>query len=69
MKTQGELLAEADHLGDSKIPINMNGKISYSLAIFELTLWGDEVRVIDERQYQLVQTDQLNADEIRIYRY
>lgn len=38
------------------------------IAIFELTLKDDEVRVVQERHYKLVPADQLEQDAIRAYR-
>lgn len=37
------------------------------VALFELTLQGDEVKVVDERHYKLVPADQLDRDAIRRY--
>jgi hypothetical protein len=37
------------------------------IALFELTLQDDEIRVVDERHYRLVPAAQLNSDEIRSY--
>jgi hypothetical protein len=38
------------------------------IAIFELTLEGDQVKVVDECHYQLVSGDQISADELARYR-
>lgn len=38
------------------------------IALFELTLQDDEVRVLDERHYKLVSAGELDADAIRAYR-
>lgn len=38
------------------------------VALFELTLQGDEVRVVEERHYQLVPADQLDSGAIRNYK-
>jgi hypothetical protein len=38
------------------------------VALFELTLQGQEVKVVEERHYQLVPADQLDQDAIRTYR-
>jgi hypothetical protein len=38
------------------------------IALFELTLQGPEVKVVDERHYQLVPADQLDKQAIRTYR-
>lgn len=39
-----------------------------TIALFELTLQGDQVKVTEERHYQLVPADQLDAEAIRDYR-
>lgn len=38
------------------------------VALFELTIQDDDVRVVDERHYQLVPADQLDVAAIRAYR-
>lgn len=38
------------------------------IAIFELTLEGDQVKVVDETHYQLVPRDQISADDLNAYR-
>lgn len=38
------------------------------VALFELTLQGDEVRLVDEKHYKLVPADQLDRDAVRKYR-
>jgi hypothetical protein len=38
------------------------------IALFELTLRGDEVKIVEERHYKLVPADQLEAGAIRAYR-
>ncbi|MEJ0077624.1 MAG: endonuclease [Alphaproteobacteria bacterium] len=38
------------------------------IALFELTLQGGEVKVVEEKHYQLVPADALNPDAIRAYR-
>ena len=38
------------------------------IAIFELTLEGDQVRVVDECHYQLVGGEQISAEELAAYR-
>lgn len=39
-----------------------------AIALFELTLQGDEVRIVDERHYRLVPADNLDDEAIRNYR-
>jgi hypothetical protein len=38
------------------------------IALFELMLQGDEVKVVDEKHYKLVPSDRLDRDAIRNYR-
>ncbi|MDO9128199.1 MAG: endonuclease, partial [Parvibaculum sp.] len=38
------------------------------VALFELTLKNDQIKVVDERHYQLVPADQLDQKAIRDYR-
>ena len=38
------------------------------VALFELTLQGDEVKVVDEKHYKLVPATDLDRDAIRAYR-
>ena len=38
------------------------------IAIFELTLEGDQVKVVDEGHYKLVPGDQISADDLSAYR-
>jgi len=38
------------------------------IALFELTLQEDEIKVVEERHYRLVPAKKLNQDAIRDYR-
>jgi len=38
------------------------------IALFELTLQEDEIKVVEERHYRLVPAKNLNRDAIRDYR-
>ncbi len=38
------------------------------IAVFELTMEGEEVKVVDERHYKLVACDQITASELDTYR-
>ena len=38
------------------------------IALFELTLQDDEIKVVEERHYRLVPHDRLDRDAIRAYR-
>ena len=38
------------------------------VALFELTLQDDEVKIVEERHYRLVSATDLDADAIRNYR-
>jgi hypothetical protein len=37
------------------------------IALFELTIDGDEVRVVEERHYRLVPSDQIGEQDLRLY--
>ena len=38
------------------------------IAMFELTVADDEVKIVDEKHYQLVTADQIPPDLLRSYR-
>ena len=38
------------------------------IALFELTVQGDEVKVVDERHYKLVPADRIDPAALRAYR-
>jgi hypothetical protein len=37
------------------------------IALFELAQCGDEIRIVEERHYQLVPADQISGDDLRAY--
>lgn len=37
------------------------------IALFELAQCGDEIRIVEERHYQLVPADQISGDDLRTY--
>ena len=37
------------------------------IALFELTIEDDEVRVVEERHYRLVPSEQITAEELATY--
>lgn len=37
------------------------------IALFEFALMGDEVRIAEERHYQLVPADSIQAEDLRTY--
>jgi len=39
-----------------------------TIALFELTLQGDEIRIVEEKHYRLVPAEKLDQEEIRDYR-
>jgi hypothetical protein len=38
------------------------------IALFELTIQDDEIRIVEERHYLLVPAEELDKNEIRAYR-
>jgi len=37
------------------------------IALFELTLEGLEVKLVEEKHYKLVPSDQITADDLKLY--
>jgi hypothetical protein len=37
------------------------------IALFELAMQNDEVKVVEERHYKLVPADQIGDDDLRLY--
>ena len=37
------------------------------IALFELTMQGDEVKVVEERHYKLVPSDQIGHEDLTFY--
>jgi hypothetical protein len=50
-------------------PISVQFISSSEIAVFELTIESEEVRVVDERHYRLVPASELDASEISTYRH
>jgi hypothetical protein len=38
-----------------------------TIALFELALQGDDVKIAEERHYKLVPSDQITADDLKLY--
>jgi hypothetical protein len=38
-----------------------------TIALFELALQGDDVKIVEERHYQLVPSDQISPDDLKLY--
>jgi hypothetical protein len=38
-----------------------------TIALFELALDGDDVKILEEKHYKLVPSDQIGADDLRLY--
>ena len=51
-----------------EVPHDPNMPADELIALFELTLQGDEIKVVEERHYRLVPAKELNRDAIRDYR-
>lgn len=60
--------AEQQFAGMRCRPIAAQFMADRVVALFELTLQGDEVKVVEEKHYRLIPADQLDKDAIRAYR-
>jgi hypothetical protein len=49
-------------------PISAQFMSDGTVAMFELMLQGDEVKIVDERHYKLVPASELNSDAVRNYK-
>jgi hypothetical protein len=49
-------------------PISAQFISSDQIALFELTIEDDEIRVVEERHYRLVPASELDKADIRAYR-
>jgi hypothetical protein len=38
-----------------------------TIALFELVMQGDDVRIAEERHYKLVPSDQISAEDLKLY--
>ncbi|MFY9724041.1 MAG: hypothetical protein WAJ87_01020 [Bryobacteraceae bacterium] len=48
-------------------PVSAQFMTDDTIAIFELTLQGDDVKVVEERHYKLVPSDQITPDDLKLY--
>jgi hypothetical protein len=39
-----------------------------TIALFELTLQGEDVKIAEEKHYRLVPSDRISADDLNLYR-
>lgn len=66
--TQDIRYVEQEFPGMQCRPVAAQFMAGKQIALFELTLQEDEIRVVDERHYRLVPHDHLDHDTIRSYR-
>jgi hypothetical protein len=38
-----------------------------TIAMFELVLVDEQIQIVDERHYRLVQSDQISSDDLKVY--
>jgi hypothetical protein len=38
-----------------------------TIALFELALQGEDVKIAEEKHYRLVPSDQISADDLKLY--
>lgn len=48
-------------------PISAQFRSDDVIALFELAVEGDDVKVVEEKHYRLVPSDQIGADDLRLY--
>lgn len=48
-------------------PISAQFMADDIIALFELTLQGDDVKIVEEKHYKLVPSDQIGADDLKLY--
>jgi hypothetical protein len=48
-------------------PVSAQFMTDDSIAIFELALQGEDVKIIEERHYKLVPSDQIGPDDLKLY--
>lgn len=48
-------------------PISAQFMSNDIIALFELALQGDDVKIVEEKHYQLVPSDQISAEELKVY--
>jgi hypothetical protein len=48
-------------------PISAQFMSDDTIALFELALQGDDVKIVEEKHYKLVPSDQISADDLKLY--
>jgi hypothetical protein len=48
-------------------PISAQFMADDTIALFELALQGEDVKIVEERHYKLVPSDQIGADDLKLY--
>jgi hypothetical protein len=48
-------------------PISAQFMTDDTIALFELALQGENVKIVEERHYKLVPSDQISADDLKLY--
>lgn len=48
-------------------PISAQFMADGTIALFELTLAGEDVRIVEEKHYKLVASDQIGSDDLKLY--
>jgi hypothetical protein len=49
-------------------PISAQFMTGDTIALFELALQGEDVKILEEKHYKLVPSDQISADDLKLYR-
>jgi len=48
-------------------PVSAQFMTKDTIALFELALQGEDVKIVDEKHYKLVPSDQITADDLKLY--
>lgn len=48
-------------------PISAQFMADETIALFELALQGDDVKVVEEKHYRLVPSDQIGVEDLKLY--
>ena len=48
-------------------PISAQFMSDHVIAMFELALDGEDVKLVEEKHYRLVPSDQISADDLKLY--
>jgi hypothetical protein len=48
-------------------PVSAQFMTDDTIALFELTLQGEDVKIVEEKHYKLVPSDQISADDLSLY--